>query len=327
MSVLYVNEPGATISQSEGKFIVTRKNDAISEIPMKTLEKLVVIDGVNITPKVIRSLLYMKIPVFWISSHGKFRGRLDALCHSGVFKQEQQILMRNTDFSMSLAKKVIGAKIHNQKVVLRRYDRDRKFPEVKNAIASIEAQEHKVSSVETVDVLMGYEGVIARTYFATLGVIVPKGFEFQRRSKRPPLDAFNAMLSFGYSLLFQEIYSAIRIEGLHPYFGFMHSLKENHPALASDLMEEWRPVVVDSFVMSLVNHHEILPEHFQTNEGEGILLTSGGREIFLNAYERKMRTELKHRHSYRNMIHVQVSNYAKALMSHDETIYEPIWLR
>ena len=178
---------------------------------------------------------------------------------------------------------------------------------------------------------MGYEGVVAKVYFRALGRLVPEEFSFSRRSRRPPLDAFNAMLSLGYTLLMYDIYTALSNEGLHPYFGFLHALKNRQPALASDLMEEWRAVLVDSMVLALVQHHEIKPEHFApADDGEGIFLTREGRGIFLRAYEKKLRTVNQYKpgkHSYRHSLAQQVGQYAQALMAQNAEIYEPILLR
>jgi CRISPR-associated protein Cas1 len=139
------------------------------------------------------------------------------------------------------------------------------------------------------------------------------------------------MLSFGYTLLMYDIYTAISNQGLHPYFGFLHALKNHHPALASDLMEEWRPVLIDSMVLSLIHRHEILPEHFQRGEdGVGIFLTREGRTKFISAYEKRLRAVNKYgeeKQSYRKALETQAGKYAQALMAEDATIYHPVYIR
>ena len=222
--------------------------------------------------------------------------------------------------------------MHNQLTLLRRYNRRADLPEVRRDIEEILALRKHIFQCETSEQLMGYEGVIAKVYFRALGRLVPEEFSFSRRSRRPPLDAFNAMLSLGYTLLMYDIYTALSNEGLHPYFGFLHALKNRHPALASDLMEEWRAVLVDSMVLALVQHHEIKPEHFAppSDDGEGVFLTREGRGIFLHAYEKKLRTVNQYRpgkHSYRHSLAQQVGQYAQALMAQNAEIYEPILLR
>ena len=131
--------------------------------------------------------------------------------------------------------------------------------------------------------------------------------------------------------LMYELYTAISNQGLHPYFGFFHSLRNNHPALASDLLEEWRPVLIDSLVLSLIHHREIVSEHFyHWEKSDGIFLNPEGRKIFLQAYEKKMRTMNQYitgKHSYRRSLDYQVEQYSQALMQENSSLYEPIWIR
>ena len=115
----------------------------------------------------------------------------------------------------------------------------------------------KIDTCTTVNEIIGYEGNAARIYFQCLGKLVDDDFKFEKRSRRPPLDEFNSMLNLGYSILMNEIYSRVENKGLNAYFGFVHQDREKHPTLVSDIIEEWRAVIIDSMVMSLVNGHEI----------------------------------------------------------------------
>ena len=188
-----------------------------------------------------------------------------------------------------------------------------------------------LKTAEDRESLMGYEGMAAKIYFSALGKIVDPAFSFEKRSKRPPLDPFNSLLSFAYTLIMYELFTAITNEGLHPYVGFLHALKEHHPALASDLLEEWRAVLADSFVMALVQHHEIKEEHFcHDEESRGVYLTSEGRKIFFRAYEKKMRSTNQYidgKHSFRRSLNYQVAQYSQALLAQEPKMYEPIWIR
>ena len=240
--------------------------------------------------------------------------------------------MKGSGFYLRMGRKVIAAKVHNQLTLLRRYNRNADIEGVRHAIDEIVALRKRIPTAETSEQLMGYEGAIAKVYFRALGLLVPEEFAFTGRSRRPPLDPFNAMLSFGYTLLMYDIYTALSNEGLHPYFGFLHALKNHHPALASDLMEEWRAVLVDAMVLSLVSHHEVRTEHFAAMKEDepGIILTREGRAIFLRAYEKKLRTVNRYvegQHSYRRTLAYQARQYAQALLAKNEEMYEPIALR
>ncbi|MFC2768493.1 MAG: CRISPR-associated endonuclease Cas1 [Mitsuokella sp.] len=332
MSFAYITEEGACIQKRGGVFVVGRNRETIMEIPEEVLEGLVLVGNVQVSSRAMTELLRLGIPVTWLSHTGRFFGRLESTQHVQVFRQEKQVLQRGSAFALSLAKKCIAGKVHNQLTILRRYIRYNESPEFQKAVRQILALRKHIFQSETSEQLMGYEGIMAREYFQALGRMVPPAFAFSVRSKQPPLDAFNAMLSLGYTLLLYEIYTALGNEGLHPYFGFFHALKNRHPALASDLLEEWRAVIVDSMVLSLVHRHEIKPEHFEKNEDgtPGVFLTREGRAIFFRAYEKKMRTKNKYMegsHSYRHTIGRQVAQYAQAMMAQNLEMYEPIFLR
>ena len=181
---------------------------------------------------------------------------------------------------------------------------------------------------------MGYEGYAARAYFAGLAEVIDPEFKFKGRSKQPPLDEFNSMISLGYSILMNVLYSSIEAKGLNPYFGFMHRDREKHPTLASDLMEEWRAVIVDSVAMSLVNGHEIHKEDFYFDmETPGCFLTRSGLKIFLGKMENKLSTKAKYLPnvdysvSFRYGIALQIDSLIKAMESHDARLYKPIEIR
>jgi len=333
MSFAYITEEGAYVKKRGGNFVIGRNEEVVMEIPEEVLEGLVLIDGVQVSSRAMIEFLRLGVPVTWISSRGAFFGRLESTRHVQVFRQEKQIQLEDSAFYLKMGKKCVAAKTHNQLTLLRRANRSANSEVVENSIQEILKHWKHIFQAKDTSELMGYEGIIARLYFYALGSIVPENFRFEKRSRRPPKDAFNAMLSFGYTLLMYEVYTTLSNEGLHPYFGFLHSLKNHHPALASDLMEEWRAVLIDSMVLSLVNHHEILPEHFEASKSEekpGIFLTREGRGIFLHAYEKKMRTVNKYiqgKHSYRHSLGYQAAQYAQALMAENADLYEPIYLR
>ena len=327
MSFIYVTEHGAVIKLNGGKIIIEKEKKTLFEIPKNTIDGLVLLSSVQITSQAIVEFLHLGIPVTWISSIQKFYGRLESMDHVNVSRQSKQVKMQDSNFYLKMAQKIIEAKIRNQQVILRRYNRRRNSNAVKSIIIAMETIANFIPKTIIVNRIMGYEGIAAKNYFSALGKMVSKDFAFEKRSKRPPLDMFNSMLSFGYSLLRSEVYTAINNAGLHPYFGFMHAMKEHHPTLASDLMEEWRPVLIDSMVMSLVSHNEIKTDCFESSALGGIYLNSVGRKIFINAYEKKMQTISENKYSYRHSLKMQAENYARALMAEDVRKYESFRIR
>lgn len=331
MCVAYITEPGTKISKRGNVVCVQKEDQLLYSIPVGTLDELVVADSVQLTSQVIQLLLERDISTIWISQHGRSFGRLESGHAVNVYKQEQQILQQHTRFSLAMSRTCIAAKIHNQVTLLRRYNRMAQSQAVAAAVEQIGCVAEGVLKAADKSQLRGYEGRTARLYFEALSHIIKEPFSFFGRSKYPPTDPVNAMLSLGYTLVLQELCTAISANGLSPYFGFFHALRNRHPALASDLLEEWRAVIVDSFVLSMVQHHEILPDHFCFHPGKsGVYLTQEGRKIFFHAYEKKMETMHQYGQqdvSFRETLRLQVHQYVRALMQEDAQVYQPVWIR
>ena len=315
------------IKLSGGKIIIEKEHKILFEIPKNTIDGIILLSSVQISSQAIVEFLHLGIPVTWISSIQKFYGRLESMNHVNVLRQAKQISMQGSNFYLKMTQKIIETKIHNQQVLLRRYNRYKNSNEVTNIIKAMETIAKFIPKTIIINRIMGYEGIAAKNYFSALGKMVSKDFSFEKRTKRPPKDMFNSMLSFGYSLLMSEVYTAINNAGLHPYFGFMHAIKEHHAALASDLMEEWRPVLIDSLVMSLISHNEIKLNCFDDKIVNGVYLNEIGRKIFINAYEKKMQTIFENKYTYRHLLKMQAENYARALMAEETNKYEPFKMR
>lgn len=331
MSFVYITEEGARIQKRKGRFIVGRNLEVMFEIPEETLEGLVLIGSIQVSSQAMIELLRLGIPVTWISRTGKFFGRLESTSHVNVWKHRKQVLLEDSPFLLKIARHAIMAKVHNQLTVLRQQNRRAQNDTIETDINTIVRIRKNIRLATDRDEIMGYEGAIARAYFHALGQLVPPEFAFTKRTKQPPLDPFNTMLSLGYTLLMYDIYTAISNQGLHPYFGFLHALKNHHPALASDLMEEWRAPIVDSLSLSLLHHHEIGPEHFEPAEdGDGIFMTREGRSIFIKAYEKKLHSlnqYLDKKQSFRKSLEQQAAHYAQAIMSDNHELYHPVYIR
>lgn len=192
MSFAYITEKGVTISKQKGRFVVGRNRETILEIPAETLEGLLVADTVQLTSQAMVSLLNQGIPVTWLSSKGKYFGRLESTSHVNVSKQKQQFLLQDKPFSLELSRRVLMAKVRNQLTLLRRYNRERQIPSVMIDIHNMMTMADHMKTADERDMLMGYEGMAAKIYFSALGKIVDPSFAFGKRSKRPPLGPFNS---------------------------------------------------------------------------------------------------------------------------------------
>jgi len=179
------------------------------------------------------------------------------------------------------------------------------------------------------NVLLGVEGAAARSYFKAFGMLLPDDFQFEVRSRRPPMDPVNAALSFGYALLTGEAVSAAALAGLDPSVGFLHGDDDGRPSLALDLMEEFRPLVVDTTVLNLFRRNRLTADHFRSEDGRpGVLFTDEGRRRFLNAFEERMLTVFAHvpsgrRVSYRRGLYLQAVQFS-AVLAGSEPAYRPV---
>lgn len=333
MSSLYVTEDGTNIQFVNQRIIVNGKLEKRT-IPIETLDSIEIFGRVQISSKAINECLERNIPVSFHMKSGKYMGSLMPTGYTNT--QRQRLQFRATEdntFCIAVAKKIVSAKIHNQAVLLRRYSRNNKY-NANDEIYKVLRSEEKIERCNEIEEIIGYEGYAARIYFQALSKLVDPEFSFQGRSRRPPEDEFNAMISFGYSLLFDEIYSKVEKRGLNAFFSFVHKEKQKHPALVSDLMEEWRAIIVDSVVMSLISHHEIKKSNFyRPLDGEGVYIDKEGRKIFINKLQQKMKTEIKYLNyidypvSFRRGIDLQVMQLVKAIELNDSDIYEPVRIR
>ncbi len=333
MSYLYVTDNSAQISIKENYVTVKYKDGMIRNVPIETLESISIFGKCQITTACIQVCLYRGIGISYYSKGGSYFGRLHSTGNVNVKRQRLQANLLGSELALELAKKIIRSKVHNQIVVMQRYAKSRNF-DSSLIFQQMKILMNKIQNCKDINQIMGYEGIVARLYFQTLGKLVDENFTFQRRSRRPPKDAFNSMLSLGYSILMNEIYGKVESKGLNPYFGFIHQDRENHPTLASDLMEEWRAVIVDSLVMSLINGHEILESHFYSDsEQGGIFLKKEGMNIFIKKIEGKMRntqhylTDIEYKVSFRRAIELQVNALAKAIEKNNPDVYQPLWIR
>lgn len=304
------------------------------KIPKETLDSITTYGNISISTACYRECITMGIPVNYFSTNGTYFGKLSSTRHTKANRVKKQVyVVDDKEMSMVLAKKIIHAKISNQLVLLRRYQRSTGKC-IKDKIKRIEHTRNKIEKCSEISELMGYEGNAAREYFSALSILVNDGFKFSGRNKQPPKDPFNSMLSLGYTILLYEIYNEIENRGLTPYIGFMHSPHDAHPALASDLLEEWRAVIVDSTVMNLIQGNEIkVSDFYYDSETQGVYLTKQGKKIFINKLEKKLQTEVGYlcsneiAKSFRRGIYLQSVAFTRAVEKGKMEEYVPLYIR
>ena len=306
---LYVQEQGAKITLSGEELIVRgKKGDARARLP--NVSQVSIFGNVQITTQALRALLERGVSVSLLSTGGWFYGRATGVESKNVeLRIAQHRAMAEPATCLSLARGIVASKIRNSRTLLRR--NHAKPPEV--TLFELEQLAKKSEDAEALPSLLGIEGTAARSYFgAFTGMLKGVGaetFDLDGRNRRPPRDPVNALLSLAYSLLTKDFAHVIASAGLDPLLGFYHQPRFGRPALALDLMEEFRPIVADSVVISAINNGAVVASDFITHP-TGVALRPAGRRAFILAYERRMDQLVTHpvfgyRVSYRRVLEVQ----------------------
>lgn len=334
MSYLYVCEQGASIGLADNRFQVKYRDGMVKSIPAETLEVIEVFVKVQITTQYIEECLKRGVNILYYSTNGAYYGRLISTNHVNVQRQRLQAeRTKDLDFRIAFSKRLIDAKIRNQIVVMRRYARHGNY-NVERSVVEMQNMYKKLENAKSIEQVMGYEGTAAKTYFRELGRMIDPQFAFSGRTRRPPKDPFNSLISLGYSIILNEFYGKIDGKGLNPYFGVMHSDHEKHPTLASDLMEEWRAVLIDSLALSMLNGHELCKDDFYTEtEQPGFFLEKDGFKKYIQKLENKFRTETRYLSyidysvSFRRAMDLQINQFVKVLETNDVELYHPVVIR
>lgn len=335
MAQLYITDHRAVVGVKKGRIEVKYGDGLVHSIPSEHLEGISIIGNAQITTRCIGLCLRKGIPIQYYSSRGAYFGKVTSTLHVNTKRQRQQVrLTEDEGFCLLLAQKIIGAKINNQKVVLRRYQRTAETS-VAAEIYALDVAENQSTIAGSLPEVLGHEGQAARTYYSALNKLINVAeFRFTGRSRRPPKDAFNSMLSLGYAIIMNDIYGAIEGRGLSPYFGFIHQDREKHPTLASDLIEEWRAVIVDSLVMAMVNGKEIAIDNFSMDKNtKGVFIDRIGLKVFITKVERRLEVGTKylnyisHAMNFRKAIDSQVLQLCNAIEKQDPDAYQPLRIR
>jgi CRISPR-associated protein Cas1 len=337
MTTIYLTEHGSLLSRRENKLIISQSQEMIKDFPIEKVESIVLIGSASITSPLMTELMERDITLTWISSNGKFYGRLEPSRSVNIERQMLQFKKaEDEEFSLAISKKWIEAKLRNSIIMLNRWSRERELIDLNQQITQIKETIEKITYSNSLDNLRGLEGYGSKCYFDAIKRIVPPQYEFKERNRQPPRDAFNSLLSFAYTLLIYEIYTAITLKGLHPYRSFLHSPRRGHPALASDLMEEWRALFSDALAMNSLTHKIVTQEDFVTlpeSKGGGVYLSQTANKKFINQFEKKLRSHnryldyIDYPTSFRESIAFQVGSLVKAIENNDPDIYRPILIR
>jgi CRISP-associated protein Cas1 len=334
MGTIYVTQPDAYIGKTDERLQVKANKKCLLDVPLIKIEGVVVFGRATISPAAIIELLERKIPLTFLTETGKYLGCLQPELTKNIFvRSAQWEVSKNNDRQLHVVRGFIRGKLKNYRNTLLRARREGTIEEAEGSIASLDSTIQGLKSGANVNTLRGLEGAGSAVYFGLFGQLIRNPeFKFTVRTRRPPTDPVNALLSLGYTLLLNDIKSALNMIGFDPYLGYLHVQHYGRPSLALDLMEEFRPIVVDAFVLAALNRKEIMPEHFtQEPISNAVFLTKEGWQVFLRLYEKKKQSEFKHpvlnqKCSYQRSFEIQCRLLAKYLMGETDK-YPPLILK
>lgn len=318
---LYVLEQGAKLNREGRRIIVSKDGETLAQVAVIQVSQVVLFGNIQVTTPALRLLLDEGVEVVLLSEAGRFYGRLvGAPGGHGALRVNQVLCSQDLAISLKIAQQMVYGKLHNIKVFLQRYARRLDSETIHLAAIGVDQQLQRTTRTIAHNSLMGVEGQGTAIYFGVWKTLLQPPWRFDGRVRRPPTDPVNVLLSFGYTVLLQNILGAVLTAGLDPYVGFLHRLEYNRPSLALDLMEEFRPLIVDSVVLRCLNNGIIKQEHFQPGEEEDrpIVLAPEGVRLFVRELEARFTQQFKHPESgeqitYRRLFLLQAYALARTL--------------
>lgn len=303
LNVLYVQTQGAYLNLETDTVRVVVEGETKLRAPLLRLGGIVMFGQVSVSPFLVHRCAEDGRTMVWLDRNGRFKARVEGPTRGNVLlRRSQHLALSHPERPAAIARQIVAAKIQNSRNVLLRAARESPDPHDRLVLTDAAAYEadvlRRLKAATQLDEIRGCEGDAARTYFSVFGYMVrsdrsamaPEG-----RSRRPPRDPANALLSFLYALLRAECASALEGVGLDPQVGFLHALRPGRPALALDLMEEFRPVLADRLAVTLINRRQLTSRDFDNGPGGSVQLNEEGRRTVIVAYQKRKEEEVRHR--------------------------------
>ncbi|MCL6647748.1 MAG: type I-C CRISPR-associated endonuclease Cas1c [Chloroflexi bacterium] len=301
LNTLFIQTEGALLSLDQETVRVEVEGEVRLRAPLIRLQSIVVFGRVMLTPALIGRCAQESRSIVWLSRTGRFLGRLEGPTRGNVLlRRAQHLALSQESWTARIARQFVAAKVQNSRALVLRAARDAAAAQRERLALAAQALAEvllRLREASDLNAIRGVEGEAARMYFGVLSSMVKVGDERMApdgRSRRPPRDRANALLSLLYALLRADCTAALETVGLDPQVGFLHSLRPGRPALALDLMEELRPAV-DRLALALINRRQVRPQHFEQLPGGAVYLNDEGRRVVLTAYQERKAEEVEHR--------------------------------
>lgn len=302
LNTLYVTSHDTYLSL-DGENVVILKGDAkVIRLPLHNLEAIVAFGYTGASPALMGACTKRNISLCFMTQSGRFLARIVGEVRGNVIlRKTQYLISENNEISIQMARNFILGKIFNSKWVIERATRDYALrldiDKLKTVTSNLSNTLNMIKGCLDLEQLRGFEGEAASQYFSVFDDLIlqqKEDFYFKQRNKRPPLDNINAMLSFVYTLLANDVTAALETVGLDPYVGFLHRDRPGRISLALDIMEELRSVCADRFVLSLVNKRIISSSGFIKKENGAVVMDDDTRKTILSSWQERKKEELKH---------------------------------
>jgi CRISP-associated protein Cas1 len=334
MGTVYITQEDAFIGKTDERLNVRAEKKTLLDVPLIKVDGVVILGRATVSPAAIMELLERKIPLSFLTGTGRYLGRLEPELTKNIFvRSAQWKASGETEQALHVVKGFVRGKLKNYRNSLLRYQREYGDRDLQTAIDRLKQNIDAIAIASNINSVRGLEGAGSAVYFGSFNKLIKtEEFNFTTRNRRPPTDPVNALLSLGYALLRHDIQSAINLVGFDPYLGYLHVQRYGCPSLALDLMEEFRPLIVDAVVLASLNKKLLTSDVFVSEPlSNAVSLNPEGLRTFLRLYEQKKQSKFKHpvlqtQCTYQEAFEIQARLLAKYLMEQIEQ-YPPLILK
>ena len=318
LNTLYVTTPEAYLSRDGLNVVISVDKEELFRIPIMNVESIVTFGYMGASPGLMKLCMDNNVSLSFLTPQGRFICRIQGATRGNVLlRKKQYILSEDENVALHLAKLFITGKVFNTRSILQRYIRDNgSDEEVESVIKQLDWRKKHIMQAGSMDILRGEEGHAANTYFDVFGHLIlhqKEDFPFNGRSRRPPKDEVNALLSFVYTLIANDVAAALESVGLDPYVGFMHTLRPGRASLALDMMEELRAYLGDRLVLSMINRKQVTKNDFIRQGDECFVMTDNCRKNLLTTWQKRKKEIIEHPY-LKEKIPIGLLPYAQAML-------------
>jgi len=338
LNTLYITSDDAYLSKERETFVVEVSNQKVFQAPIHSIENIVCFGFKPLTPALMAFCAENNVGVSYLSETGRFLARVYGAQKGNVLLRKAQYSISDNELqSLAIARPIVAAKVFNYRSLLLRHQRNHPDDSTDSLVLASTKMGDRLAEIQraaSLDELRGHEGECAAMYFGVLSSMITaqqEDFAFSQRSRRPPLDPANALLSFLYALLANDVRSALETTGLDPQVGFLHQVRSGRPSLALDIMEEFRAYLGDRVMLNLINLRQVTKKDFEIRESGEVRMSDEARKTLLTAYQKRKQEEITHPFLGERMTiglvpHVQAQLLARYIRG-DISEYPPFYLK